>query len=48
MKFVQKRGLWIVVALAWSLIAPAASLAAKRIPPKTETAKQNGADYWLG
>ena len=48
MKFVQKSGLWIVVALAWSLIAPAGSLAAKRIPPKTETAKQNGADYWLG
>ena len=48
MKVLKIMGLWIILALAWSLIAPAASLAAKRIPPKTETAKQNGADYWLG
>ncbi len=48
MKLWQKTGLWIVVACSLSLITPAASHAARRIPPKPETAQQNGGDYRRG
>ena len=48
MKFLREKGVWFVLALSLSLIAPASSFAAKRTPPNPETAKQNGGDYRLG
>ena len=48
MKLLQKTGLWIALACSLSLIVPAASHAARRIPPNPETAEQNGGDYLLG
>ena len=48
MKFLREKGVWIALACSLSLIAPVASLATKRIPPKPETAKQNGGDYRRG
>lgn len=48
MRSAAKKRFWIVLALAWSLAAPAASVAARRVPPQPETAKLHGGDYWLG
>ncbi len=48
MDILKSRGCWIVLTLTWSLIAPAGSLAAKKAPPRPDTARQHGGDYWLG